>query len=115
MLYHKKDEHVAGKVIGAGIIGALIGAVAGVFFSPKSGKENREDMKAWMSDMQDEITARAKDAKDLTQEKYDVMVDEISNRYKSMSKTTSDEWAGVVKEMKKHWSRINKEWEDSNR
>lgn len=106
---------MAGKVIGAGILGALLGTVAGVFLSPKSGKENREDLKTWITDMQDEVMERVKDARDMSQEKYDEIVDEIADRRKSMSKVTNEEWVGVVKEMKKHWARISKEWENSNK
>lgn len=111
----KKNNNVAGKVIGAGVIGALLGAVAGVFLSPKSGKENRDDLVGWMKDMQDEVMDRVKDAKDMSQEKYDDLVDEIAARRKSMSKVTDEEWVGVVKEMKKHWARISKEWENSGK
>jgi gas vesicle protein len=33
------------KFIKGGILGALVGAVAGILFAPKSGKETREDLK----------------------------------------------------------------------
>ncbi len=113
-MLHHKDKNVAGKVIGAGIVGALLGAVAGIFLSPKSGKENRDDLKIWAKEMQDEITDRVKDAHGMTQEKYDELVDEVVDRKKSMMKVTDEEWTGFVKEMKKHWSKIRDQWEDSS-
>ena len=33
------------KFIKGGILGALLGAIAGILFAPKSGKETREDIK----------------------------------------------------------------------
>lgn len=40
----KKKEPVAGKIAAGAFIGTALGAIGGLLFSPKSGKENREDL-----------------------------------------------------------------------
>lgn len=111
MLDHKHNN-VTGKVVKAGIFGVIVGAIAAFFFSPKSGKQNRQDVKDWVSDMQDEVSTRAKEAHGLTKEKYDDIVDQVVQKRKAVQNIKEEEWDGLVSDMKKHWDKIKDIWQE---
>jgi gas vesicle protein len=111
MLEHKHKD-VTGKVVKAGILGIVIGAVATFFLAAKSGKQNREDVKDWVRDMQDEVSARAKEAHGLTKEKYDEIVDQVAQKRKAVQNIKEEEWDDLVSDMKKHWDKIKDIWQE---
>lgn len=43
-------ENNGGGIIGAFMVGGLIGAALGILFAPKAGKETREQLGDWMDD-----------------------------------------------------------------
>jgi gas vesicle protein len=108
---HEHKNH-AGKIIKAGIFGVIVGAIAGIFLSPKSGKQNQADLKKWMSDTQAEIYNRAKEAQDITQEKFDEIVDQVAQKREAIKDIKEEEWDSFVKDMKKHWNRVKNTWEE---
>ncbi len=50
-----------GKILGSLFLGALVGAVAGILFAPKSGKETREELMAEAEKLKVEIEKYAND------------------------------------------------------
>jgi gas vesicle protein len=113
MTDHEHDcKNAGGKIIKAGIFGVIVGAIAGIFLSPKSGKQNQENFKKWMSDTQAEIYSRAKGAQDITQEKFDEIVDQVAQKREAIKDIKEEEWDSFVKDMKKHWNRVKNTWEE---
>jgi gas vesicle protein len=43
-------ENKGGEIIGAFVVGGLIGAALGILFAPKAGKETREQLGDWMEE-----------------------------------------------------------------
>lgn len=50
------------KVLGSALIGAVVGAVAGVLFAPKSGKETRKDIANKARTLESKAEQKAKSA-----------------------------------------------------
>lgn len=112
---HNKHKSSAGKVIGAGIIGIVLGAIAGVFMAPKSGKENLEDVQDWMKETQDEITEKVESAREFSQDRYDQIVEEVASRRKTLGKIKDSEWESTLKDLKKHWHKAKEIWDKENK
>lgn len=69
--------------IGGLIVGGLIGAVIGILYAPKSGKETREDL----SRKADEILTKAKEEYDIAVEKSKKAYDATVARLKTLEET----------------------------
>ncbi|MDB4940127.1 MAG: hypothetical protein JWO40_552 [Candidatus Doudnabacteria bacterium] len=110
---HRHDDH--GKAVGLGILGFALGAIAGIFLAPKSGKRNREDLKNWTSEMSDEINTRVRDAKDMTVDKYNSTVDDVAEKYKKLHEIKDSELEDFVSDLKQRWNRIRDQWNDDKR
>ncbi|MDA8244962.1 MAG: YtxH domain-containing protein [Elusimicrobia bacterium] len=70
------SEHRGGEIIGAFIVGGLIGAALGILFAPARGEETREKLGEWF----DENKAKAK-------EKLEKLEEEIKQRKDHLLKT----------------------------
>lgn len=111
-MYNTMSQKHTGKIIGAGIFGIIVGAAAALLFSPRSGKENREKLRNWMQRMNDEISDRAADIRDMTQEKYNDLVDQVSNKYRKMKDIRQNELDDFSVELKNRWERIKQRWQE---
>lgn len=106
--YHQKHDH--GNAIGLGLLGFALGAVVGMFMAPRSGKENREDLNNWMSNMSDDLNKRLKDSRDMSEDKYRSIIDDVSYKYKKMRGIEKSELEDFVDDLKMRWARIKDEW-----
>ena len=48
------QDNKVGKALGLFIFGAVAGAVAGVLFAPRSGKETRENIGTWLKNRREQ-------------------------------------------------------------
>lgn len=81
---NKKD---AKKVITGLAIGSAIGALGGILLSPKSGKENIEDLKGKAKELSEKIKTKSNITKDNIVEAKEKVKDYIENK-KSSSETS---------------------------
>jgi gas vesicle protein len=72
------SDNKGGEIIGAFLVGGLIGAAIGILFAPKAGKETREQLGDWM----DETKEKAK-------EKLEKLEEEIKRRKDHLLKHTN--------------------------
>jgi gas vesicle protein len=78
------------------VLGVIAGAVAGILFAPKSGKETRADIKEALVRVRDDIPAKLAELKEVTGETYHDVVNTVAERYKG-AKTLVAEEAGEIK------------------
>ena len=71
-------DNTGGEIVGAFVVGGLIGAVLGILFAPSKGKETREKLVDWM----DENKGKAK-------EKLEHLEEEIKKRKDQLLKHTN--------------------------
>lgn len=86
------------KLITGLAVGAIAGAVAGILFAPKSGKETRADIAKYMHEMKDKISKELAKAGDFTKEKYSEIVKRVVSVYETSKKITAKD-AKEIKEM----------------
>jgi len=79
-------------------VGAIAGAVAGILFAPKSGKETRADIAKYMHEMKDKISEELVKVGKFSEEQYKVIVAKVVKAYE-MAKKISRKDAEEIKEM----------------
>lgn len=57
--------------------GAVLGALAGVLFAPKSGKETRADIAKFADETKQKVAKKVHEVGKLTHEQYDKIVDTV--------------------------------------
>lgn len=86
-----KNSNVTGKVIGALLVGALVGTAVGILFAPEKGSETRnklltgtkdlaESLQQKLSDELDSLKGKAKKMKTMAEEKVDDMLGLLSEK-----------------------------------
>lgn len=95
----------SGIALGSLALGAIAGAIAGILFAPKSGKETRDEITDTLTKVKDEVAVRLSELKDITQETYHNVVNSVVQAYHDTRELT-DEQASQIK------SDLNEGYED---
>lgn len=98
-------DFVKGAAI-AGAVGLVAGAIAGIMFAPKSGKETREDIKNYLHEMKDKIAEQLAEVKDLTKEKYEEVIENVVGKYKETKKISEEQAVEVKKDLAEGYDKI---------
>jgi gas vesicle protein len=105
----KKNSNTLGT-LGAFIAGAAAAAVAGGYFLyGPDGKENRKKVEGWALKMKGEVLEKIEKTKDLTEQKYHIIVDAAVAKYGKTKEVSETKVKQLGKELKKHWAEIEKE------
>ena len=95
------------KDVMAGVaIGAIAGAVAGILFAPKSGKETREDIKNYLGEMKDQISEKLSQAADFSKETYNNVVQGVVKSYEDAKKISSDEAVQIIDDLEAGFEKV---------
>ena len=78
-----------GKFVLGAAVGATLGAVAGVLFAPKSGKETREDIKNKANDAKDFTVDKASEVKEFAVNKTNEVKKSAKKVKKNLFKKTA--------------------------
>ncbi|MHB1743618.1 MAG: YtxH domain-containing protein [Acidobacteriaceae bacterium] len=85
--------------IGWFIAGLGLGALLGILFAPKAGKELREGLMTSAKDKKDYVTARSREARDQINTMVDrgrEQVNEFAERGKEVADKGRERWSGIV-------------------
>ncbi|MHB1937554.1 MAG: YtxH domain-containing protein [Acidobacteriaceae bacterium] len=85
--------------IGWFVAGLGLGALLGILFAPKAGKELREGLMTSAKDKKDYVTARSREARDQINSVVDRgrdQVNEFAERGKEVAEKGRERWSGIV-------------------
>jgi len=99
-------KDISGLGLGSLVIGAIAGAIAGILFAPKSGKETRDDLKETLNEIKDQVAAKVGDLKDITEQGYRAAVDTVLKTYEDARKLTADEASNIKADLNKGYKDI---------
>lgn len=101
------DKQTKGIMIGASV-GVLAGAIAGVLFAPKSGKETRADIANYVHEMKDKIAEELAKAGDVTKEAYNEIVEKIVKVYELEKKITAEDAKDIKEKLDANYEQVVK-------
>lgn len=102
------------KDVLAGVaIGAIAGAVAGILFAPKSGKETRADIKNYLTEMKDKIAKELANAKDFSKETYGKVVKKVVGSYQDAKKISSDQAVEIIDSLEAGFDTVKKKIQEN--
>ena len=119
-----KKPNTAGKVATGLTLGAIFGAIAGLLFAPKAGKETREDIKKFAKDTKEKglelfeqakaevnkkIANVKKAGKKIDAEEYKKIVAEIVETFKGNGKLTEKAAKKLGEQLKSDWDNVKKQ------
>ena len=74
-----------GKILLAGLIGAAAGAVGGLLFAPKAGKETREDIMKMSKDIMKKVGTTVDETQDRVKEIFGEVTKSAMDKYNEVS------------------------------
>lgn len=81
---------IKGGLIGF-TLGLVVGAVAALFLTTKTGEELRSDMKKIALDIKEKVEEKAGKVKNLTNKKYSEIINTVIDNYKKVKELTEKE------------------------
>lgn len=87
------------------LLGSIVGAVAAIFSTPKTGPEMRQLAKKWLSE---EVEKLKKEAGKFDKRKFKKAVDKVVERVKRQMKKEGKELQKVKKNLLSQWEKIKK-------
>ena len=95
------------KFVKGAVLGVILGTVGGYLFNSKTGKQNREKVKAvaqsLMSRLLEEVTA----VKNVTKREYSAIIKRVIEDFKQDKALSKEAWDEVAKELENRWENIS--------
>ncbi len=96
-------------------MGTILGGVLGLFYSPASGKKNREKFQKISQKVSKELIDKLTKMKSFSQKEYDLVIENIVKKYAKKDLLSKDAWIEIVKELKNRFGDIAKEVKKANK
>ncbi len=93
-------------ILGAAILGLAAGALAGVLFAPKSGKETRSDLMKLAEKMRDDIQHKISQLGKVTRAAYDEVVNTVVSQYEETKEITKEQAQKLKEDFGQSYDRI---------
>jgi len=97
-----------GKFLEGTIIGAMLGAAAGLLLAPESGKKMRTDIKKLSGGFYDYMVPHIKKLKRVSEAQYKTLVAEKAKSYAKVKRLSRAEEKILTAEAKRSWKHIKK-------
>ncbi|PIT97191.1 hypothetical protein COT77_02900 [Candidatus Berkelbacteria bacterium CG10_big_fil_rev_8_21_14_0_10_41_12] len=98
-------DFIKGAAIG-GTVGIIAGAIAGVLFAPKPGKETREDIKNYLNEIKDKVAKQVSDVSELTREKYAEISHKVVSNYRDLKKISDDQAGEIEQDLDEGYDKV---------
>ncbi|MBI2591218.1 MAG: YtxH domain-containing protein [Candidatus Brennerbacteria bacterium] len=97
-----------GKLIEGILAGAVLGAIAGIFLAPESGKNLRKDIKKRTAEFYKHLIPNLRKIKKIGEQEYKELVKKAAQRYAKSKKISKKETDDLIKEAHKSWTHLTK-------
>lgn len=97
------------RFLGGLALGALLGSALGLFFSPSTGKKNREKFKKVSQKVSEQLVTDVSKAKRIGKKEYEAIVENVINKYSKDDLLDLQAWKEIASELKLRWKDIQKE------
>ncbi len=106
-MYSNQDGK-SGLAVGSLVIGAVAGAIAGILFAPKSGRETRDELKETLTQVKDDVATKIGDfdIQELTKNAYQTVVDTVVRTYEDAKKLTASEASNIKSDLEQGYEDI---------
>ena len=94
------------KFVEGALIGAVIGAAAGMLLAPKSGKKLQKDLERLSADFFKALAPRLKKIKKVGEKEYRALVQSAVNRFAVAKKLTKKETDELLRRAQGYWKNI---------
>ncbi len=101
----KKD---AVKLMEGALVGAALGAAAGLFLAPESGKELRKDLKKKSADFYKQLVPKLKKAGKMGEAEYKAAVKTALTAYGKAKKLSITEEKELMNQAHSYWAQLKK-------
>ena len=101
------DKKTKGILEGAAV-GVIAGAIAGILLAPKSGKETRDDIKKYATEMKDKIAEQLAAGGKVTKEKYNQVVAKVIKAYEAEKKISVKDAKAIKEILIKNYKEVAK-------
>ena len=88
------------------LVGTITGAILGVLFAPKSGKETRRDIEDFTIEIKNRISDKISMLGKVTKEKYKSIVEETLSDYEKQKKIKSEQAEDLKQELMDKYNKI---------
>ena len=105
---YTQEAAKSGIAIGSLALGAIAGAIAGILFAPKSGRETRDEIKDTLTKVKDDVAVRLSELKDITQETYHNVVDSVVQAYQDTRELTDEQATRIKSDLNEGYDDIKK-------
>lgn len=103
------DRIDEGKILGAFLIGGILGAGLAFLFAPKSGKETREDISKFARKVKDDTKEKAEDVVESIEELVDKINDKVSDAVSKGKELGEDTKKNILKTIENGLKAIEKQ------
>ena len=90
------------------LIGALLGSVATLLSTDKTGKDRRKEIKGLSTNLFGKIVKEVEKAKGLSRDKYEMVVEKVVREYGKKRKLAKETLDDLADELKEKWGEIKK-------
>lgn len=90
------------------LIGAILGSVAALLATNKTGSERRKEIKELSANLFGKIVKEAEKVKELSQDSYEKVVEKVVREYGKKKKMATETLNDLTDELKEKWGEIKK-------